>query len=124
MSRMSTTWFLIIPLISAAAGLVGVLLGGWLSDRRERQKRHADFIHFSRGLFRLWKALSILWVVSIGGWFVLQYYGLLGENYFARFDEGYFLTRLSVTLLPPLALLGSGAVITWIVRAFRDHGGT
>jgi hypothetical protein len=32
------------PLISAAAGLGGALLGGWLSDRREREKRHADFI--------------------------------------------------------------------------------
>lgn len=31
------------PLISAAAGLSGVLLGGWLSDRRERQKQRNDF---------------------------------------------------------------------------------
>jgi|SRR5580658_500112 hypothetical protein len=32
------------PLISAAAGLGGVFLGGYLSDRREREKRRNDFI--------------------------------------------------------------------------------
>jgi hypothetical protein len=32
------------PLISAAAGLGGVFLGGWLGDRREREKRRIDFI--------------------------------------------------------------------------------
>jgi hypothetical protein len=31
-------------LISAAAGLGGVFVGGWLSDRRERQKQGNDFI--------------------------------------------------------------------------------
>src|ERR1700674_5177897 len=34
----------LIPLISATAGLGGVFLGGWLSDRREREKRRNDFI--------------------------------------------------------------------------------
>jgi hypothetical protein len=34
----------LIPLVSAAAGLGGVFLGGWLSDRREREKRRNDFI--------------------------------------------------------------------------------
>ena len=32
------------PLISAAAGLGGVFLGGWLSDRREREKRRTAFV--------------------------------------------------------------------------------
>jgi hypothetical protein len=32
------------PLISAASGLIGVWLGGWLSDRRDREKRDKDFI--------------------------------------------------------------------------------
>lgn len=32
------------PLISAAAGLLGVFLGGWLTNRREREKRRADRI--------------------------------------------------------------------------------
>jgi hypothetical protein len=32
------------PLISALSGLGGVWLGGWLSDRRERDKRRTDFI--------------------------------------------------------------------------------
>jgi hypothetical protein len=31
-------------LISAASGLLGVLLGGWWSDRREREKRRTDFM--------------------------------------------------------------------------------
>jgi hypothetical protein len=30
--------------ISAASGLLGVLLGGWWSDRREREKRRTDFM--------------------------------------------------------------------------------
>ncbi len=32
------------PIVSALAGLGGVWLGGSLSDRREREKRHVDFI--------------------------------------------------------------------------------
>ena len=32
------------PLISATSGLVGVFLGGWLINKREREKRHYDFI--------------------------------------------------------------------------------
>jgi hypothetical protein len=32
------------PIISAGAGLLGVLVGGYMSDRRERQKRRGDFI--------------------------------------------------------------------------------
>jgi hypothetical protein len=32
------------PLIAAVAGLGGVFLGGWLGDRRERDKRRNDFI--------------------------------------------------------------------------------
>jgi hypothetical protein len=39
---------LLIPSISAAAGLAaglgGVFLGGWLADRREREKRRNDFV--------------------------------------------------------------------------------
>jgi hypothetical protein len=77
--------------------------------------------HFSRGLLRLWIALSILWVVGVGGLFVCQFYGFLGGNIFDRFDDGYFITRLSVTLLPPLVLLGGGAVIAWIVRGFATE---
>ena len=34
----------LISLIAAGAGLAGVLLGGWLGDRREREKRRNDFI--------------------------------------------------------------------------------
>jgi uncharacterized protein Usg len=38
----------VITLISAASGLIGglggVFLGGWLGDRREREKRRTDFI--------------------------------------------------------------------------------
>ncbi len=34
----------LIPLITALAGLGGVWLGGWLSDRRERNKQHTEFV--------------------------------------------------------------------------------
>jgi hypothetical protein len=39
------------PLISAVSGLVGVYLGGWLSDRRERQKQRDDFIRLQLSEF-------------------------------------------------------------------------
>jgi hypothetical protein len=39
------------PLISALSGLVGVFLGGWLSDRRERQKQRNDFIRLQLSEF-------------------------------------------------------------------------
>jgi len=74
-----------------------------------------------RGLFRLWIALSTLWIVGLGGLFVFQFYGYFGGNIFDRYDDGYFLTRLTITFLPPLVLLGSGAVIPWIVRGFRGN---
>jgi hypothetical protein len=32
------------PIISALSGLAGMFLGGWLSDRREREKQRRDFI--------------------------------------------------------------------------------
>jgi hypothetical protein len=32
------------PLISAASGLSGVFLGGWLTNRREQKKQRSDFI--------------------------------------------------------------------------------
>ena len=38
---MSDSWN---PLIAAAAGLIGVTLGAWLSDRREKSKRRIDFV--------------------------------------------------------------------------------
>ena len=34
----------IIPIVSAMAALAGAYLGGYVADRREREKRHADFI--------------------------------------------------------------------------------
>ena len=37
-------WLILNPLIPAAAGLGGVFLGGWLGDRREREKRRVSFI--------------------------------------------------------------------------------
>lgn len=35
---------LFLPLVTAGFGLIGVYVGGWLSDRREREKREVDFI--------------------------------------------------------------------------------
>jgi hypothetical protein len=40
----STTLSILIPLISAAAGLIGVVVGSWLTDRRERDKQRRDYI--------------------------------------------------------------------------------
>jgi hypothetical protein len=34
----------LIPLITAAAGLIGVIAGSWLTDRREREKQRRDYI--------------------------------------------------------------------------------
>src|SRR5215472_2578446 len=34
-------WIAVIP---AASGLLGVFLGGWWSDKREREKRRTDFM--------------------------------------------------------------------------------
>jgi hypothetical protein len=34
---------LLTPFASALAGLIGVLLGGWLSGRHERKRREAEF---------------------------------------------------------------------------------
>jgi hypothetical protein len=46
------------PLISAAAGLGGVFLGGWLTNRREREKRRTD--HIERQLSELYGPLMTL----------------------------------------------------------------
>jgi hypothetical protein len=46
------------PLISATAGLCGVFLGGWLADRREREKRRSDFVE--RQLSEFYGPLMIL----------------------------------------------------------------
>ena len=43
------------PLISAAAALGGVFLGGWLTNRREREKRRTD--HIERQLSELYGPL-------------------------------------------------------------------
>jgi hypothetical protein len=46
------------PLISAASGLVGVFLGGWLSNRREAQNRRKEFV--TRQLSELYVPLLAL----------------------------------------------------------------
>jgi hypothetical protein len=46
------------PLISAAAGLGGVFLGGWLTNRREREKRRTD--HIERQLSEFYGPLITL----------------------------------------------------------------
>jgi hypothetical protein len=35
---------ILIPFITAAAGLLGVIVGSWLTDRREREKQRRDYI--------------------------------------------------------------------------------
>jgi hypothetical protein len=47
------------PLIAAAAGLGGVFLGGWLTNRREREKRRTD--HIERQLSELYGPLMTLY---------------------------------------------------------------
>jgi hypothetical protein len=47
------------PLISAAAGLLGVLTGGWITNSRERKKQRAD--HIERQLSEFYGPLITLY---------------------------------------------------------------
>jgi hypothetical protein len=49
----------LIPFISAAAGLGGVFLGGWLTNLREREKRRTD--HIERKLSEFYGPLMTLY---------------------------------------------------------------
>jgi hypothetical protein len=44
MTSSGTGAALLIPCITAAAGLIGVIVGGWLADRRDREKQGRDYI--------------------------------------------------------------------------------
>src|SRR5712671_3646445 len=49
----------LIPFITTAAGLTGVIVGSWLTDRREREKQRRDYI--TRQLSELYGPLLSLY---------------------------------------------------------------
>ena len=62
----------------------------------------------TKGWFRLWLAIAVVWWV---GWLIL----LVTEEYM---DCGTWLSCIVVTVLPPIILYIIGRVVYWIYKGF------
>ena len=64
-----------------------------------------------RGLFRLWVAASVIWVVAV---VTLSLPATLGEDLHDWFGLGAFV------VLPPVLLLMLGRTLSWVLSGFRQ----
>jgi hypothetical protein len=68
-----------------------------------------------KGLFRAWIAVSVLWMIGMGG-----RVGYLLDTGFPTTSEDRWMIPI-VLLAPPLLLLALGWTIAWVARGFRTY---
>jgi hypothetical protein len=87
-------------------------------------------MNWRKGLWRLWCALSLCWVISIGVYaFVHQQVEEgIGVEMFGDVDAGaktrakYVKEYAPLVILPPIVTLGLGLLGVWVVSGFARKG--
>jgi hypothetical protein len=80
-------------------------------------------MNWSRGLFRLWTFLTVLWIIAVLI-FTLNYFSSpfwADENVRRTLMRGQVWAFVMLAVIPPAVLSVSGWVCLWVARGFSRH---